>query len=195
MKTKLGEREKLRTQILKDSIRTFKKMGKDGAPVDQVMKRAGLTSGALYSHFKGKDDLFFQAVLYDVDRIILKYKNEISKADRKGLKRLIDYYLSPEHIKDIEGGGLYAALSPELSRMPSRKRKVIEKKYEDFIEILAHGLPAALGAERKRTAQLIFAIMLGSLQTARIFYPSITAKRILSQAKEQIERMIVLKKG
>jgi len=46
----------LRDEIPKATARFLKRHGTD-APVDEIMKAAGLTSGALYSHFQEKETL------------------------------------------------------------------------------------------------------------------------------------------
>ena len=57
MKTKKGDKEKLRVTILEKAIAYFKVHGTGGAGIADLMKDVGLTTGALYSHFESKDDL------------------------------------------------------------------------------------------------------------------------------------------
>jgi AcrR family transcriptional regulator len=45
--------------LLDAALRVFAEFGFDSASVDQVAAAAGLTKGAVYSNFAGKDDLFF----------------------------------------------------------------------------------------------------------------------------------------
>ncbi len=47
-----------RSRILQAAFRTFAEHGYSGATLDDVAADAGLTKGAVYWHFAGKDDLF-----------------------------------------------------------------------------------------------------------------------------------------
>ena len=59
-------REQVRREILDAAGRAFARRGFHGASVEAVAAEAGLTTGAVYSNFKSKEDLFL--ALYD-DRI------------------------------------------------------------------------------------------------------------------------------
>jgi hypothetical protein len=69
VKTKKGEKERLRTVILDKAVQFLKRHGRVGSGTNQMMLYAGLTRGALYSHFKSKDDLFAQAICHDLSRL------------------------------------------------------------------------------------------------------------------------------
>ena len=59
-------REQIRREILDAAGRAFARRGLHGASVEAVATEAGLTTGAVYSNFKSKEDLFL--ALYE-DRI------------------------------------------------------------------------------------------------------------------------------
>src|ERR1700758_3666082 len=101
MRTKMGEREKLRTAILEKAISYLKKHGRSGAGTNDIMSHMGLTKGALYSHFKSKDDLFAQAVCLDLkrleDALSVRFKNDGASA----LRRIIEDHLSEKSLTDV----------------------------------------------------------------------------------------------
>jgi len=53
------KREAVRRRLLDAALATFAAHGYDSATLDQVAEAAGLTKGAIYSNFAGKDDLFY----------------------------------------------------------------------------------------------------------------------------------------
>lgn len=57
-----------RARILKAAGEVFTSSGYDGASLDQVAAAAGLTKGAVYSSFSGKDELFFALVADRLDQ-------------------------------------------------------------------------------------------------------------------------------
>jgi len=60
-------REVVRRQLLDAALKVFAELGFASASLDQVAAAAGLTKGAIYSNFAGKDDLFFAMM---TDRVL-----------------------------------------------------------------------------------------------------------------------------
>ena len=58
-RTRRPKREEVRRRLLDAALEVFAEHGFDTANLDQVAAAAGLTKGAIYSNFTGKDDLFF----------------------------------------------------------------------------------------------------------------------------------------
>jgi AcrR family transcriptional regulator len=52
-------REEVRRRLLDAALAVFAEHGFDTANLDQIAETAGLTKGAIYSNFTGKDDLFY----------------------------------------------------------------------------------------------------------------------------------------
>jgi len=52
----------LRDRLINAAIEVFGECGYDGAGVQQIARAAGLTTGAIYSRFRGKDDLLLEAI-------------------------------------------------------------------------------------------------------------------------------------
>jgi len=52
-------RQEVRRRLLDAALEVFAEQGFDTANLDQVAAAAGLTKGAIYSNFTGKDDLFY----------------------------------------------------------------------------------------------------------------------------------------
>jgi len=54
--------EQRRRQLLKAAHRLFMKKGYRETTTEQIARRAGLTKGALYFHFRNKEDILFELV-------------------------------------------------------------------------------------------------------------------------------------
>ena len=78
--TREERRAETRTELLDAAARVFARRGFHGASVDEVAAEAGFTSGAVYSHFAGKDDLFLAAFEHDIAR----YVTEMTEAHGDG---------------------------------------------------------------------------------------------------------------
>jgi AcrR family transcriptional regulator len=51
-------KEETRRELIESAARTFARRGFQGASLEEVAREAGYSTGAIYWHFKGKDDLF-----------------------------------------------------------------------------------------------------------------------------------------
>lgn len=54
--------ESTRERLLAAATAVFSERGYDGAGVQEIARRAGLTTGAIYANFRGKADLLFEAI-------------------------------------------------------------------------------------------------------------------------------------
>jgi TetR/AcrR family acrAB operon transcriptional repressor len=58
-----GDRpEPSRKQLMSAAIDCFARYGYQGTSIDRIARDAGVTKGAVYYHFRGKEDLLFEAV-------------------------------------------------------------------------------------------------------------------------------------
>lgn len=81
-------RAETRDRILQAAGEVFTSRGYGGASLDQVAAAAGLTKGAVYSSFSGKDELFFALV---ADRLDQRLTVVVDAADgQRDLRQLFD---------------------------------------------------------------------------------------------------------
>jgi AcrR family transcriptional regulator len=64
--------EKRRAQLIRAAEKVFARKGYAGATTEEIARTAGLTKGALYFHFKNKEDVFFAVVKEVNDSITAK---------------------------------------------------------------------------------------------------------------------------
>ncbi|WP_100330001.1 TetR/AcrR family transcriptional regulator [Bacillus xiapuensis] len=56
--TQLERKQETRQSLLNSAAETFAELGFHGASVDRIAERAGYSKGAVYAHFKSKEELF-----------------------------------------------------------------------------------------------------------------------------------------
>lgn len=61
-------REEIRQELLAAAARVFARRGFHGASVEAISEDAGLSTGAIYSNFKGKEDLFLSLYEERIER-------------------------------------------------------------------------------------------------------------------------------
>ncbi|MEZ5223721.1 MAG: helix-turn-helix domain-containing protein [Ilumatobacteraceae bacterium] len=66
----------LREQLLDAAARAFAERGYSGTRISDIVKSAGLSSGAVYGRFGSKDELLTEAVIRKVERGALEWDFE-----------------------------------------------------------------------------------------------------------------------
>ncbi|HEV2387718.1 MAG TPA: TetR/AcrR family transcriptional regulator, partial [Candidatus Acidoferrales bacterium] len=122
-------------RILSIAARSFREHGGDSSGIGTVMKKAGLTKGGFYRHFKSKDDLFVEAVARAFEEMGSGIREAAKSApEGQALRAIIERYLSASHANSPGMGCVLAALGPELARKPLSVRKRIEAVREAYRE-------------------------------------------------------------
>lgn len=75
-------RAETQRELLEAAARVFARRGLHAASVDQIAEEAGLSTGALYSNFQGKEDLFLQLYEDRISRRATELRDILSGGDR-----------------------------------------------------------------------------------------------------------------
>lgn len=186
MRVSQDEKAQIREKILSETLGTLKVCGQSSAPVDKIMKNLGLTSGALYSHFKSKDDLFSHVVLHELERLIGVHQRHHLKHGVNTMSKFIEYYLDDRHIEDVERGCVFVALGSDLHRLKASVREKIEERLDTTFAIFACGLPHKDKNTRLTTAKFIFSSMIGAMVLARSLKSKSAKSEILKITKKNL---------
>jgi TetR/AcrR family transcriptional repressor of nem operon len=187
MKTKKGEKEKLREVILDKAIAYLKKHGQSGAGTDPLMKYAGLTRGALYSHFKSKDDLFTQAVCHDLKRLECDLARKFREDGESALKTIIEDHLSQSSLVDVENSCAFTSLSTDMQRSKATHRGLYEEImvqiYALFADALGRQFPNDSKDESHEKALNLYSALVGTLTMARTMKDPKRAHEVLEAGR------------
>src|SRR5215467_5589481 len=171
--------------ILVVAARALREHGGDSSGIGTVMKKAGLSKGGFYRHFKSKDDLFVEAVARALDETG-RGMVEVAKSAPEGeaLRAIIERYLSAGHANSPGSGCVRATLGPELARKPVAVRKRIEALLEAYRERLLPFMPGQTRAEKLTKIRLLFPSMAGVLMMARVSSEPQRREQILMEARK-----------
>lgn len=106
----------------------FLRRGFHGASLDEIAEEAGYTTGAVYSNFKGKDDLFLAVMDAEVQRrfplniALMLDAPSIEEALRASAREMAQY--AREH---PGWTGVYVEFWTHASRRPELRRRVAEQ--------------------------------------------------------------------
>jgi TetR/AcrR family transcriptional repressor of nem operon len=192
MRTKKGEKQKLREVILDRAVAYLKIHGRSGAGTGPMMKYAGLTRGALYSHFKSKDDLFAQAICHDLTRLEELLDKRFREDGRGALKKMIEDHLSEASLTDVENGCVFTSLATDMQRSKPEHRKLYEAHmaliYKMFADAFKEHFPQATAAQRDAMAFNLYSSLVGTLGMARTMKEKDRAREILDAGKKFLIR-------
>jgi AcrR family transcriptional regulator len=119
----------VRNRIVDASIKVFGRLGYERASIQDVVRESGLSVGAVYTYFKGKEDLFLTACACEAERETERLQLELasmgSLADR--LKAAVDWAVEMA-MDELSGKGAMAHAwsradsTPELQEMLKQRR-------------------------------------------------------------------------
>jgi len=164
-----GHKEETRKHIVKVASQCFRREGIEKIGVATLMEEAGLTVGGFYSHFKSKEGLIKEAVLCAAEETSYRLLEAADSTPGDGLKALLEAYLNVAHRHNPQSGCVIAALASELINRPDKTRAAVANHTENFVNQIADRLsPEADHDRRVRAARSIWALMVGTMQVARL---------------------------
>jgi len=145
-----------RDLILTEAAKQIRAHGPLGVGVADIMKKAGLTHGGFYAHFKSKDALVAAAIGKMFESARTRWEKTA------GLGAYIDWYLSAEHRDARETGCPVVALASDVPRLSKACRTAYAAGARAFVERIA----SVVGDDV--TASSIVAELVGALALARV---------------------------
>jgi TetR/AcrR family transcriptional regulator, transcriptional repressor for nem operon len=162
-------------RIVQEASRLFRERGFEDVTVAEVMKKAGLTHGAFYSHFESKEALMAAAVEYAMQGVLRGVKKSFPTLE--GRRAYLDRYLTARH-RDTPGTGCpMAALSGEIRNEPEVKGRFTANLKE---------IISAMGGER-REAMATLATLVGAISLARAVDDEAFSREILREVQKKLD--------
>ena len=187
VKTKKGEKKKLRKMILDRAVAYLKVNGQGGTASEEIMNHMGLTRGALYSHFKSKDELFAFAVCQDLERLEESLKYMLAHEGPMALQKIIEDHLSEKSLTDIETGCVFTSLSSDMQRSKASHRGMYEKHMNRIYDLFAEALQKKFPEDSKDQAYIkainLYSGLVGILTMARTMKDPDKARLVLESGK------------
>lgn len=90
MRKPKAEAQKTREQLLQSALDTFYRQGVAKTPLQAIARNAGVTRGALYWHFKNKEELFEELFRQTFENFSTTFSDGLKKADKQGLRQLLN---------------------------------------------------------------------------------------------------------
>lgn len=170
-------KDRMRSKIVGASAAVAKRGGFSASGIDALAEAAGVTSGAVYKHFDGKDGLL---------RAIIE--SELAATERRFANadpgRAVDAYLSIAHVEHPEAGCLLPALAAEVARASAETREAYERAMARLLTTLA----TRLGD--RALAQALVSLCVGAVMVARGLASVEAREEILGAARTSAHALL-----
>jgi TetR/AcrR family transcriptional regulator, transcriptional repressor for nem operon len=164
-----AHKEATRRRILEAASQAFRERGVAETGVDEVMRRAGLTHGGFYAHFRDKTELVAEACAAAFDAAVPNLERIAAQPTAAARARmLIDSYLGARHRDNRGSGCLVVAVGADMVRLRGPARAGYAQGFGRHIDRLCDTLrlDADPDQNRERVTQLMSSLV-GALLFAR----------------------------
>lgn len=164
--TRAAAKEETHERIVGVAARAIRRSGYDGTGVADIMKEAGLTHGAFYSHFASREAMLAEAAGQACAESASTVAEVVaSLPPAQALEAMVRAYLSKEHLAQTETGCPLAALGSETSRQAADVRRVTTRHIKEMVDLAARqspdwGQPAAHARALAAVSTMVGALML-----------------------------------
>jgi len=168
----MSKAERTRAFIIQQTAPVFNTHGYAGTSLTHLTKATGLTKGAIYGNFEGKDEVALEAFRYNMQGITGKLSQALFKYDSAidKLRALVNYYRS-QFIKDYLATGCpIVNLAPEVDdthqELRSAVNVAIKKWYDTIVSIVNLGITnnqIAKGVNPNEVARQIISAIEGGI--------------------------------
>jgi TetR/AcrR family transcriptional repressor of nem operon len=183
-----AHKEMTRRRILDAASQTFREKGVAETGVDAVMRRAGLTHGGFYSHFRDKSELVveacaaaFAAAVPNLERI------SAGRTPAARARLLIDSYLSTHHRENRGSGCLVVAVGADMVRLAGPARAGYAEGFARHLDRLCEALRLSGDpVENREQVTLLMSSLVGGLLFARALPDAAASDAMLAAMRRRL---------
>lgn len=172
-----------RAKLVHAGAAVAKVQGFAATGVDALARAAGLTSGAFYKHFDGKEALLTAICDEELGATRSRFAS-IAPGDLDQILRAVDAYLSFTHVQSPAVGCLLPALSAEVGRAAQPTREAFERAFAELVTVIEE----KIGDRAVGTA--IIAQCVGAIMLARALATEAAQRELLRATRRGIRRML-----
>src|SRR5687767_4284190 len=177
-----------RRRILEAAGQAFRERGVAETGVDEVMRRAGLTHGGFYAHFRDKTELIAEACGAAFDAAVPNLERIAAAPTPSARARmLIDSYLGVRHRDNRGSGCVVVAVGADMARLRGAARAGYARGFAQHLDRLCAALRLSDDPERnrERVTQLMSSLV-GALLFARAIEDPAQSDAMLHSMRRQL---------
>jgi TetR/AcrR family transcriptional repressor of nem operon len=187
MRKSRQETAETRQRIVEAASNKFRLQGIGSTGLADFMGEAGLTHGGFYKHFASKEQVVQESMALAADSLLDTLESALAAQPAgRGVKAIIDRYLSTEHRDNVVGGCPFVALASELARGSEEVRDMTTASLTHLAELIAGQLPDMPPAAARKKAWVMLSTMIGAMSVARMVNDDALAASILRDARKSL---------
>lgn len=161
---KAEELNKRKQRIVDAAISLLQECPMEEVTVRKIAARAGLTTGAIYHHYRNKDDLFFDVIrqsLQFTHRLAESVRNEDHKKGRELLAEIVAEV--EKRLSKSQEQKLYLLLLNDAIARNHPVRRRYEENYKEIIENTANLFEEAFELKNERHKRGVAALLVAAM--------------------------------
>ncbi len=182
----------VRKRIVEQARILFNRDGFAEVSIDQIMAEVGLTRGGFYNHFKNKDELYAEAVVSFLNGRGKIWRDDAGVDPVNGgpetVRAMIQSYLSPEHLGDLDGQCPMIALPSDVARATPQVRSAYETLLRAMIGLFEHNCRTT--SHERQTALALSALCVGGMVLSRTIDEPALADELRAAARDLAFQMV-----
>lgn len=188
MRYPVAHKEVTRKRILDAASQAFRERGIAETGVDEVMRRAGLTHGGFYAHFRDKTALIAEACGAAFDEAVPNLERITAQPTAAGRARLlIDSYLSARHRDNRGAGCLVVAVGADMARLKGAAREGYARGFAQHLERLTAALRLHEDPQQNRDRVThLMSSLVGALLFARAIDDPVQSEAVLHSMRRHL---------
>jgi len=184
MRYPADQKAKARAALLQSATRALRQSGFNGVGVDALAASAGVTSGAFYSNFSGKEALLKEVIDANLGQPFIDPGTGTPAERRERLKDYLEMYISAQHCADPANGCVMPTLSADVARSAAAVRETYGRRMRELVDKIARVVEGeAVDAEKR--AWSVVVLMVGAVSIARALPAGPDAQAVLDAALQR----------
>lgn len=177
-----------RRRIVAAASAAFRERGVEGMGLDEIMRRAGLTHGGFYAHFRDKSELVAEACANAFDAAVVNLDRIAALPTAAARARLlIDSYLSKHHRDNRGSGCLIVAVGADMARLTGAAREGFAKGFALHLSRLENALRLSSdSADNHDRVTHLMSSLVGALLFARATNDPVRSDTLLASSRRML---------
>ncbi|WP_333677488.1 TetR/AcrR family transcriptional regulator [Dyella sp.] len=177
--------------IVAAAEKLFRERGVADVGLSELTKAAGFTQGGFYNHFESKDALVaavMQKALEDGAALLVGSIDPSDDAEGDPIARHVEWYLSSEHLANIQAGCPLTAFAGDVRRLGEEAQQSYAHGLAWNFDQLANVIKGEDAQAKRTKAIVLFCQMAGALMLSRAVAASdpALADEILKDGRQQL---------
>jgi len=182
-------KKRSRKKILDSAVKLFADRGFNSVSIDEVMNNAEMTRGAFYGHFSSKSELYKESISNAAINTNLAKQKPEGIENQEWINRLLDGYLSKDHI-NLKGDPCpIAFLSLDATVKETDVRDAYTTTFKNMNKRIA-GFTESYSTCSENQILAVTAMMVGGVAIARTLNDEEMKNKLLESCKEISKKML-----